>query len=306
MILRIFLKKGIEFQGDRQDKKVQPACSTFAVLNPGSEKLLAHNADGAAAANFILFCDPPGGYASVTVVNLHQMGFREDRADNLHLRSLENRVRLLDAPYYPHAGMNRYGLAAAEMMAQGGGQANDPAKITLSGTHSLRLILDNAKNVDEAIALLNNYNNKSSSIEHYLIADASGHSVIIEYKAGKMVTTRNKTHWQAATNFRILNAEPRQLLYRCRRYKKAHLVLERNHGQISMQEAMDLLKIISVKPQPWWKADLYTGISIVFNMSSGIIHVVPRMHYDNIHKFQLPQLPMKKQTGEHEPNLKNI
>ena len=68
------------------------------------------------------------------------------------------------------------------------------AKPDLTTTTAIRLLLDKASNVDEAIALLAQYDMNSSigSAHHFSIADAGGKSVVVEYVGGEMLVTETK------------------------------------------------------------------------------------------------------------------
>ena len=62
---------------------------------------------------------------------------------------------------------------------EGGGDAK---KVTLDSLEIIRLLLDNATEVDEALAFFDDYNIDwgSGPPVHYLIADASGDSAVVE------------------------------------------------------------------------------------------------------------------------------
>ena len=63
---------------------------------------------------------------------------------------------------------------------------DDPAKKNINTTVAIRLLLDNASTVDDAIALLKQYNMRMYNTDnkhnyHYLMADAKGNYAIVEY-----------------------------------------------------------------------------------------------------------------------------
>ena len=67
----------------------------------------------------------------------------------------------------------------------------------------MREVLDQAQNIKEAVEIFKGFN---LDIEggpplHYLIADATGQSLLIEYFGGKMVVIPSEGAWQGATNF---------------------------------------------------------------------------------------------------------
>ncbi|MEO5643568.1 MAG: linear amide C-N hydrolase [Bacteroidia bacterium] len=69
----------------------------------------------------------------------------------------------------------------------------------------LVIMLEHAKNIDEAVLLMNKYNIMNdvwsgSFDQHMLIADASGRSVVAEISEGKFRFTYNTQSWLATTN----------------------------------------------------------------------------------------------------------
>lgn len=81
----------------------------------------------------------------------------------------------------------------------------DQSKRTTDEVGANRIILDNAKTVDEAIDELNNYNIMfHQGAAHFMIADASGASAVIEFLDGKMNIVRNEKPWQVCTNLYYL------------------------------------------------------------------------------------------------------
>ena len=77
------------------------------------------------------------------------------------------------------------------------------SKVSIGEIEVIRLLLDHAGNVDEAIELIGEYNVEMTTPPiHYLIADPNGESVIIEFLDGEM-----KQYWshdsQIITNFLV-------------------------------------------------------------------------------------------------------
>ena len=89
-------------------------------------------------------------------------------------------IQKIASPFLPFDGMNEKGVAIALLAVPEAEPPYDSNKITLNTTTAIRLVLDYAATVEEAVELLRNYNIYfSGDVEcHYLIADASGQSVI--------------------------------------------------------------------------------------------------------------------------------
>ena len=275
-----FLETGIQaspYAASHPIDNADWACSCFATSNREGKPEFGRNFDWSTNTALLLFTDPPNGYASVSMLDVSYLGFL---SGSVELNSLDHALSILDAPYLPFDGMNEYGLAVGLMAvpyAQGG---NDPQKSTIGSLHAIRLILDHAKNVAEAVALLQDYNIDFSGGPpvHYLVADPAGNSAVVEFLEDKMSIVRNTEPWQVATNFILSGKTPEQALSSCWRYKAAYEVLDQNEGLLSQNEAMTLLDNISQANTRW---------SVTYGMVSGDIQVVMQRDYEHILQFKL-------------------
>ena len=90
------------------------------------------------------------------------------------------------------------------MMALPAAQApKDPQKQTVSSLMIIRMMLDYAKNVDEAIALFEKFNIdfQGGPPLHYFIIDRSGKSAVVEFVDQNISVLPNTHPWHVATNF---------------------------------------------------------------------------------------------------------
>jgi hypothetical protein len=113
---------------------------------------------------------------------------------------------------------------------------------------------------------------------HYLIADASGKSVIVEFLAGERKVLPNSDPWQVSTNFIIAPVPPENRPAQCWRYAKVSERLSEIGGKLPIVEAMPLLQSVSQDSTIW---------STVYNLTTGDIRVVMGRTYQNIHQFSL-------------------
>jgi hypothetical protein len=261
--------------GEKKGLYFYKACSTFSALNKKGDIIFGHNIDWSKFPMLLLFIYPSEGIKSVSLVGLDNLGFHTKDPD---LSSYADLIKLLKAPYFPHDGMNEFGVAIGEMTVKGD-IVYDPKKRNLGPLHLIRQVLDNAKNLNEAISLFKRYNNTTGDI-HYLISDSSGQSAVIEYIKGEIVVSRNTEPWQIATNFIINNENPERLLYQCRRFKQAHLILKRVNGLVSQVEAMNILEEVSLDNLTQW--------SVIYNLSTGEISGVVGRQYQRVMKFNFP------------------
>ena len=164
-------------------------CSTVCVQDDTGNVQFGRNYDWAPCSAMMVHTKPRQGYESVSTCCLDFLGFggEYDPAG-----SLPQKLLSLAAVYVPLDGMNEMGLMVADLMA--GDEEithQDTGKPDLTTTTAIRLLLDRAATVDEAIALLEQYDMHSSigAAHHLSIADASGRSVVVEYIGGELTVT---------------------------------------------------------------------------------------------------------------------
>ena len=116
---------------------------------------------------------------------------------------LDEREALLNAPFLPFDGLNEHGLAIGMAAVPPGNVPPDPGKETIGSLGIIREMLDHARDVDEALAILQSYNvdMEGGPAIHYLLADRSGRALLVEFYQGEMVVTPNEAAWHQATNF---------------------------------------------------------------------------------------------------------
>jgi hypothetical protein len=259
--------------------EAQPAwaCSLFAAFGEADHQLYGRNFDWQFSPAVLLFTDPPDGFASVSMVDIAYLGFWGRKVGALTDRSLSERSPLLLAPLLPFDGMNEHGLAVGMAAVPPGGMRPDPNKKTIDSLGVIREMLDHARNVDEAVDIMGSYNIDMGSGPpiHYLIADASGRAVLVEFYQGEMHIIPNETAWHLATNFLRASAgdSPQG---KCWRYDTIDERLTESGGQITAHEAMDLLADVSQAGTQW---------SVVYEMSSSEVNVAMGRAYEQIHTF---------------------
>ena len=114
--------------------------------------------------------------------------------------------RLLDAPLLPFDGMNERGLAVGLAADDKATARPDPGKPTVGSVRILRLVLDRAATVDEAVAVFTRHNLDFAGGPplHYLLADATGASAVVEFVDGELRVERGTGGWQALTNVPVV------------------------------------------------------------------------------------------------------
>lgn len=255
-------------------------CSLFAALGGMDAKLYGRNFDWEYSPALLLYTDPPDGYASVGMVNLFWLRLDWKEVAVLARGPLSARTRLLSAPSLPIDGMNEYGLVIGMALVTDGSIEDatyDPTRPTTTPLGMIRLMLDHARNVDEAVELFKQYNIDFSGaiMIHYLLADPSGKAVLLEFHKQELFQLYNNDSWHLATNHLRCIAKGDG---NCWRYHILSDRLTALQGQLDPASAMLLLSDIKQTSTQW---------SVVYNMSTGDVNVVVGMNYDTVHTFHL-------------------
>ncbi len=252
------------------------ACSLFAALG-GSDKVYGRNFDWVDSPALLLFTHPANGYASVSMVDLAYLEFG-DKVDRLTELPLDQRLPLLDAPGLPFDGMNERGLVVGMAAVPDGNMRPDPGKETIDSLLVIRRMLDQAGTVDEAVAILQQVNIEwgSGPRLHYLIADRSGQSALVEFYRGKLEVIPADRPWHLATNF-LVSSVGDHTAGQCPRYDTIDQQLSTSGGRLDAAKAMQLLSDVS-QPNTQW--------SIVYGLSTGEIVVTLGREYSHAHTFQ--------------------
>jgi choloylglycine hydrolase len=176
--------------------------------------------------------------------------------------------------------MNEYGLAVGMMAVSRAEPHYDPDRPTISSLEAIRLMLDFAKDVEEAVTLLGQYNIDfiGGPPLHYLIADSLGNSVVVEFINGEMILLEREDPWQVSTNFLISIEEPVESTSSCWRYNTAFDALQESQGNITADEGMAILETVAQSNTIW---------SILYNQSTGEISLSVGRDFQDPHSFTL-------------------
>lgn len=258
-------------------------CTAFVVKNGNGNILFGRNFDFTYAPSLQLYTTPDNGYASVSTVNLAFAGYSEN---NLPDGSFFDCFLTLAAPFLPFDGMNEKGLAIALLAVPEADVPYDPDKITLNTTTAIRLVLDKAATVEEAVDLLKQYNIYfSGGIEcHYLIADASGHSVIVEFVNQELCVVGTEAEYQIASNFIAYDGlNIGEGFTEFERYDKVQNAIEANNGILEANQAVQLLADIGVFDGDTDKLQW----SVLYNLTTGDGAIFANRKANDLINFQL-------------------
>ena len=256
-------------------------CSLFTILLDDEHLLYGRNFDWQFSPALLLFTDPPDGYASVSMVDITYLGFEGQNVFHLTDLPLEELKGLLDAPRIPFDGMNEQGLAIGMAAVPPGNMRSDPSKQTIGSLGVMRQVLDHARTVDEAVKIFQRYNidfDDGPPI-HYLVADAGGRAVLVEFYRGEMNVLPNDRPWHSATNFlRSSVQDPAD--GNCWRYDRINERLNAEQGLLNSNAAMDLLSEVAQGNTQW---------SVVYQMRRGEVSVAMGKEFEHAHTFQAPE-----------------
>ena len=138
--------------------------------------LFGRNFDWGDCPLLVLTTYPRAGYASISSVNLD---FVLRRGADLPADKLAVAVQ-----YAPLDGMNQKGLCVAvNLLPDGMELMQSTGKPALTITTAIRFLLDKAATTEEALAILRRHDlgTVTGLTVHFLISDATGHSVCAEY-----------------------------------------------------------------------------------------------------------------------------
>lgn len=295
-------------------KKTDIGCSSFMAKAENGDILFARNYDFDKTNVCLTMTDPgEGRYKSFSTVDLNYVGMDTEK----DVDGLMNKITCLASPYAPLDGINEMGVSCGIYMSYQGANTvetnqQDAAKANITSTTMLRMVLDYAKDVDEAVSLIKDYNlhDSANTSFHYMIADASGRSAILEWVPAEGVTdsedndgaartlnviyntdpmydealSGSQFRYQAITNFIVTSGyyegEQEDEMKGLDRYEYINGQLSATGGIVKdEQAAMDILA--AVGRRTWKPGDGITVHSAVYNLTKKTVTWVANENYDD-------------------------
>lgn len=254
------------------------ACSAFITSAQNGDYLVGRNFELGGSDALSVYTHPKNGYASVSTVSTDIMGVGANsdiKTDDLYGRAL-----MLAAPYLAVDGMNEKGLFAALLDLDPGEIHTDNGKPDLMTTLAVRLLIDRAANVEEAIELLGQYDMHSvhGVAQHLFLADARGNAAVIEWHRNEMKVVDSKI----CTNFRMsAKALEGDFSGQCDRFDHLSEALAAKN-EFSPEEAMGLLEEVK---QDAIEYGVFTEWSIVCDLTDFKYNICVDMDYDNMYSL---------------------
>ena len=284
-------------------------CSAFAVPNSQSgDFLMGRNYDFCHAtedgtsyksiAAILVRTAPPGGKKSISMVDGMQLGYGQgfytDGETDLSL--------LMGLPYAALDGINEDGFAIGVLALREKQTQQDTGQPRIGTTTAIRMLLDRASTVKEALAMLKKYdmNMKGSgrSNYHYFMADATGDYAIVEYtlKKGETIPTvmeklTGNDTLRCVTNFYV---SPTMVGtndgwgsdHGKDRYWTIRNNLAKNNYELSADGAMSLLSDVS-QPADLKHITSQTQWSCLYNLSEKSLRLAILRDYGKMYNFKV-------------------
>ena len=273
-------------------------CSSFTAATKEGDVLFARNYDLSKTNTMLVFTEGgEGRHATISTVDLKFLGIDVDRG----LESLMDRITCLAAPYAPLDGVNDAGVSCGIYMTYQGGEATvatdqNTGKPDFTSTTLLRLILDYADSVEEAVEIASSYDlhDSARTSYHYMVADSTGRSAVLEWTAGTDATDNDgaartlkvvyndddsrigpreaASDWQVVTNFVLqpgyYDGCPEEDKKGADRYDRLYEELGKTNGVVADEAAA--MNILAAVGRRGWDNDDKNSLTVhsaVYNLT---------------------------------------
>lgn len=242
-------------------------CASFIARNPEGDVLFGRNFDYTFAPVVMTATAPSDGYAVLGASQLGFLNFGRKEKIVPHALNIANAMTLM-CPYFMTDGMNEYGVAMSVLDCGSAYLQETEGSPTMVTCSMIRAVLENSRNVEEAIEVFKSFNiSKDKPNHHFMIADSSGRAVVMEYtKDGTVAVETN-----IVTNFDLY--DPGHRGSGQDRYRKIESGLEQSNGILTEEEVMHLLALSGVPGKNQY--------SVLYNLTTGEVRVMT--HGDEAH-----------------------
>ncbi len=266
------------------------ACSMFAQRTGRDTGLVGRNFDNRETEVLVGWFYPTGGYASVALLPLADLGYTPD--DPFDDTSEQNRKTLLYAPVMAIEGMNEKGVTVTLASLDRREVTQDPTRDSRFLIHLVREILDRAASVNEAVSIAEKYNvfdNGAAVISHHIfLTDPHAGSAVLEWRDGMMHLVKDTGDWQVVTNSAMFETSQEERRRECGRYNSLAKTMDGLDGPLTWQQAMDALAAAKQKNKTYvidgQKLKVSTQWSAVFDSGSREMYLALGGNYQTIYR----------------------
>lgn len=257
-----------------EDVSLDFGCSALTT-DTSEGTIMGRNFDweGKNGATMIVHTKPSDGYESYSTTWLDFLGFGEGFAPE----SFGDKYMAIAGVYVPLDGINEKGLCVADLLAGDNDTTNQQTeKPDLTTTSAIRLLLDKASTVEEAVNLLSEYDMHSSigTSHHLAISDASGKSVVVEYINNVMTVTDTP----AVTNH-YLSEGAKQGVGNEESHKRFEKLLSTKANISDVMDMKDCLEDVSYDNETQW--------SIVYNLDEKTLDFYFHRDYESSYSYTI-------------------
>jgi len=173
-------------------------CSSFCTQSTDGNIIFGRNFDmdtANSSSYLIVHTAPENGYESYSTVSLKFLSITTPKEPK------DDTSPLLLAPYIPLDGINSQGLAICVLQLGSPEIHTSDSSVDMTSTTIIRNVLDNAKNVSEAIEIFKSCNLHTDGFAyHYMVGDSEGNSAIIEFVDNEMLVEYKTENIQVCAN----------------------------------------------------------------------------------------------------------
>ncbi|MBR2480086.1 MAG: linear amide C-N hydrolase [Clostridia bacterium] len=272
-------------------KEPRSGCSVFTAFNEKGENIMGRNFDYKDAPCILVKYAPEKGYKSIgfTDANFFLWGKKRGAKEGKHY------VRTLLAPYLCVDGINEKGLAVSVLELKTPPLHQKTGKLPISTSIIIRMVLNYAETIEEAIELFKSYdmNDIGGVAYHFVVSDRSGKSVLIEYLNGEMMlfypeSREGSEKFLSVTNHFIAKGAPepkRGAGYD--RQERIIKTLTEKGGIISEADAMTLLSKVQLDYYHKLGWPVRTLWSAVYNSMSASVNLCVNQNYEEVFHFEV-------------------
>ena len=253
------------------------ACSAFLTQDEDGHTLTGRNFDYSETDLLVVYTNPADGYASIGMAPLASLNI--GITDGIEATSQLGRILMLASPYMCVDGINEKGLMIAVLDLVPPRTRQNTGKPKINTMVAVRMLLDRAATVDEAVRMLEQYDFNAMSLyaQHFFIADAQGNSTVVEWKLNNQIGEETGfqmkvTDSPVCTNFWLCDGETAG---KCKRFDTlTQLLVEKPVN--TPEDTLHNLEAASVKNTEW---------SCVYWLSDFSVEVALDNQYDKVYAF---------------------
>ena len=275
----MFFGYGIEANVDKY------ACSGFLSQTDGGKYLTGRSFGLGGTDKIAVYSTPKDGYASLSMVSLDMLGLGGE--NGVETLSAAGRSTMLAVPYICVDGVNEKGVFASLMDVDTVEIHDDTERPELLVTLAVRLILDRAASVDEAIELLKQYDIHTGHgwAQHVFITDATGDAAVVEWSRtnnwkGPRKSEMHVTRSKLCTNFYLYKAEGKTDGL-CERFDTMKEALE-GKTEITHEYAMDILESVYQYINPV----IFTDWSVIYYQTDFTMDVATNKNFEKVYHLE--------------------